>query len=350
MDDRRAIRHLDHIGHMAGCRSVEDNVAARLYLEHFGNEHPCIQRGRFPRLKIDCSIIGLLHMADQFLEQRDIIVLTRYMMPAPEVQPFHPVKIFAELLLHCRECHLKSIRSLLTERMKVQSFDSLEQVFAKVCKLYAQPRAGGTGVIDCVLLGRASGIDADAAGRSLCTGCSAKARPLSERIEDDVVADLRKLTDLLRIVGRLKDVILLAHFLLRETRLIDAARRCPGEILPDQRIVMVHGETLLSEKHLCSRIFCDPGKNFEILLKELFVDEIGGGRDLVPLRPPFQFRLQCHQSTSTGARFSCHGRPQMFRASINGSGSNSSTLNTPGRRHFPVITIIAPIIAGTPVV
>ena len=37
-------------------------------------------------------------------------------------------------------------------------------------------------------------------------------------------------------------------------------------------------------------------------------------------------------------------------ASIYGSGSNSSTLNTPGFFHCPVTTIMEPIIAGTPVV
>jgi len=35
---------------------------------------------------------------------------------------------------------------------------------------------------------------------------------------------------------------------------------------------------------------------------------------------------------------------------MKGSGSNSSTLKTPLPRHLPVSIIIAPIIAGTPVV
>jgi hypothetical protein len=37
-------------------------------------------------------------------------------------------------------------------------------------------------------------------------------------------------------------------------------------------------------------------------------------------------------------------------ASMKGSGSNCSMLNTPLPRHFPVSIILAPIIAGTPVV
>ena len=57
-----------------------------------------------------------------------------------------------------------------------------------------------------------------------------------------------------------------------------------------------------------------------------------------------------YHSTSFGAKFSCHGRPHLFSASMNGSGSNSSILNTPGPFQVPFITSIAPIIAGTPVV
>ena len=47
---------------------------------------------------------------------------------------------------------------------------------------------------------------------------------------------------------------------------------------------------------------------------------------------------------------SCHGSPIWLSFSMNGSGSNSSTLYTPGRFHLPVRNIIAPIAAGTPVV
>lgn len=45
-----------------------------------------------------------------------------------------------------------------------------------------------------------------------------------------------------------------------------------------------------------------------------------------------------------------HGNPCRFRASMNGSGSNCSMLNTPLPVHLPVTIIMAPIMAGTPVV
>ena len=163
-----------------------------------------------------------------------------------------------------------------------------------------------------------------------------------------MVADRREPSNLVRLVGGLKDVVLLAHLLLRQPRLVDAARRRAREIASDQRIVVIHGKAFLRKQYLCARILCNLGEDFEILLQEFLVDEIGRGRNGIPLRLPVCTRR--HQSTNTGLWLSCHGKPQTLSASINGSGSNSSTLNTPGLRHFPVITIIAPIIAGTPVV
>lgn len=45
-----------------------------------------------------------------------------------------------------------------------------------------------------------------------------------------------------------------------------------------------------------------------------------------------------------------HGSPCLFRASMNGSGSSCSMLYTPLPDHLPVTIIMAPIMAGTPVV
>ncbi len=47
---------------------------------------------------------------------------------------------------------------------------------------------------------------------------------------------------------------------------------------------------------------------------------------------------------------SVHGRPRRPSSTMNGSGSKSSTLNTPAPFHVPVTSIMAPIMAGTPVV
>ena len=47
---------------------------------------------------------------------------------------------------------------------------------------------------------------------------------------------------------------------------------------------------------------------------------------------------------------SFQGKPWMLSCSMNGSGSNSSTFHTPGRFQMPCTNIMAPIMAGTPVV
>ena len=54
--------------------------------------------------------------------------------------------------------------------------------------------------------------------------------------------------------------------------------------------------------------------------------------------------------TISGFSSTTHGSPHLFSASIYGSGSNSSTLNTPAPFQVPSTTIMEPIIAGTPVV
>lgn len=55
-------------------------------------------------------------------------------------------------------------------------------------------------------------------------------------------------------------------------------------------------------------------------------------------------------SSRSPSNTSCQGSPCLLSCSMNGSGSNSSTFHTPGRCHNPLKNIMAPIIAGTPVV
>ncbi len=55
-------------------------------------------------------------------------------------------------------------------------------------------------------------------------------------------------------------------------------------------------------------------------------------------------------SSRSQSCISCHGRPCLLSSSMNGSGSNSSTLCTPGLFHSPRANIRAPMHAGTPVV
>ena len=58
-------------------------------------------------------------------------------------------------------------------------------------------------------------------------------------------------------------------------------------------------------------------------------------------------------SSSTSTEKMCirdRGRPCLLSCAMNGSGLNSSTFHTPGFFHNPLRNIMAPIMAGTPVV
>lgn len=71
--------------------------------------------------------------------------------------------------------------------------------------------------------------------------------------------------------------------------------------------------------------------------------------------PLVQYRIfvggvSWNQSSKSPSTISCHGKPLSATLAKNGSGSNSSTLNTPAPPHLPVSNIYAPVMAGTPVV
>ena len=56
------------------------------------------------------------------------------------------------------------------------------------------------------------------------------------------------------------------------------------------------------------------------------------------------------QSSRSPSKISCQGSPCLLSSSMKGSGSNSSTFQTPGRFQRPSMNMRAPMHAGTPVV
>ena len=210
----------------------------------------------------------------------------------------------------------------------------------------AEPRAGRAGIVDRVLLRRAFRIDAQAAGNAGGLRLRAEAPPLAEGVEDDVVGDGDELRHVLCAVGRGEDVVFLAHFFVAEARLVETARGGAGEVRADERIERIHREAFLREQHMGSRRFLDVFQDGEVLPESREVDDVGGRRHALQ---PGKGRAR-HQSTSSGEKLSCQGRPHLLRASMNGSGSNSSMFLTPGPFQVPFMMSIAPIIAGTPVV
>ena len=163
-----------------------------------------------------------------------------------------------------------------------------------------------------------------------------------------MVTVFKELRKFLFLKGWIKDVVLPGKFLVGKPCLKEAAGGSPLQIATDKRIAGVHGKCLLRQKHIAARPLLQPPEDFQIVYQPLFLHHIGRcGYFSQPVRPVAE---RPHQSTSSGLKLSCHGSPHLFRASMNGSGSNSSMLYTPGFFQVPFITSMAPIMAGTPVV
>lgn len=356
-EDGRTVGHLDDVGHVAGGRGIEDSDGVLLLdVEHLGDEEAGVQRDGLAGLDVDRQAVLLLHVADALLEERDIIAFLRDVVAAAEVDPLHLRQVLAKLRLDGLERDGERVGALLAERVEVQTFKAIDGALVEVAQPHAETRACGARVVDGVVLCRALGIDAQAARDAGRERCGAELLPLCERVEDDVAADLCELRELRFLVGRREDVSLLAelaHLLMAEPRLVEAAGRCTREVLGDQRVVMVHGEALLGEQDVRARALLHLVQDAQVVLEQVLRDDVRGRRDLEELfavkRCQFS-HLFPHQSTSSGSKLSFHGRPHLLSASMNGSGSNSSMFLTPGPFHVPFMMSIAPIMAGTPVV
>ena len=251
------------------------------------------------------------------------------MVSAAKVDPLHLRQPCAELLLDGFERLRQRLRPLLAKRMKVQPRQPFHLVGAKIAALDAETRASRAWVIDRVLLRRMLGIDAQAARAAVLQGELAVLFPLGEGVEYDVIGNFDDLRHVRLLERRRKDVVLLSlHLLVCETCLKEAARRRTCEVFGNERIEVKHRKRLLCQKHMCARLLLQVAQHGEIPAQKLLHDDVGGRRHgmenfCVFLEFPESL---AHQSTSSGVKLSCHGKPQRFSASMNGSGSNCSML------------------------
>jgi len=149
-----------------------------------------------------------------------------------------------------------------------------------------------------------------------------------------------------------------AEFLAAEARLVQAAGTGPFQVTGDQWRKSEHGEGLEGEQDTGTAHALHPIEDLEILLHRHPVDhEAGTGHargiqtpESLSVAPPRAGRCLGAQGRGASRVRICQGRPYLLRSSIKGSGSNCSMLNTPLPRHSPVSIILAPIMAGTPVV
>ncbi len=151
------------------------------------------------------------------------------------------------------------------------------------------------------------------------------------------------------IVRGRENVDLFSEFLKPQPRLMKRACRDSVKIAPDQRKEAEHGEAFERQQNLAACPCLYGIQDQQVFFQEFLVNDIAGGLDLlqVPHQPRAWFHFVLHLYSG---KTSVHWRPYLARSSMNGSGSNCSRLKTPFPAHLPVSIILAPTIAGTPVV
>ena len=286
-EDGRTVGHLDDVGHVAGGRGIEDSDGVLLLdVEHLGDEEAGVQRDGLAGLDVDRQAVRLLHVSDALLEERDVVAFLRDVVAAAEVDPLHLRQILAEFLLDGLEGDGERVGALLAERVEVQALKSLDGILLEVAQPHTETRACGARVVDGVVLRRALGVDAQATRDTGRKGRGAEFLPLCKRVEDDVAADLRELRELGLLVGRREDMSLLAelaHLLMAESRLVEAAGRRAREVLGDQRVVMVHGEALLGEQDVRARALLHLMQDAQVVLEQVLCDDVRRRRHLEEL-------------------------------------------------------------------
>ena len=185
-----------------------------------------------------------------------------------------------------------------------------------------------------------------------------------------MVAYFIQLYDVFRLISRRKYMIFLSHFLFSKSGFKQPAGCGSPQIFSNHRVKAKHGKCLLCKKNPASGLFLHFFQYFKIFSYLFFIHNITGGFYLFKhifsafyyfckfLIQKFSWEhetlafgtLVSYHSTVAGFSSTTQGSPYLFNISMYGSGSNSSTLKTPGFFHAPVRTSAVPIIAGTPVV
>ena len=191
-------------------------------LEHRGRQIAGIQHNRFARLKIDLHTVFFAQIVDALHECFYIVIVARDMVAAAQIEPLHALHIFAEALLKRRDRAHQIVRILLAQGVEMETVDTAQQVGLEVFQRDAQTRGRAAGIVHCVLgrLGRAFGVEAQAAALARRAGQAAVRLPLVEGVEHNMVGIVQQLLKFALRIGGGVDVGLAAEFLMAEAGLI----------------------------------------------------------------------------------------------------------------------------------
>ena len=300
------------------------------------DQRPRVEHDRLARLQVDFCAVLVLKPLDDPDQPVAVVVLARDVVTPAQIDPLAPLEQAAELRLERVHRRGEIVRILLAEGVHVHAVQHLGDVFGQFVRCRPQPRKVAARVVDAVpSLGGKLGVEpqADLLSGRLCS--RQKFSRLCRRIEDYVIDIPHQFVPLFFVVGRRKDVRLAAETRLAEARFVKPACGRAVQVARYQRIGAKSGIRLLGEQYLAARRLAYSAQYLQVAdERRLVYLEIG----------------RAHHSTKSGCSSTCHGKPFLFSSSMYGSGSNSSHVNTPSLSHLPVSSILAPIIAGTPVV
>ena len=306
----RAVGHLQHIGHVAGGRGVQNGhihaVVPRL--QHPGVQEAGVEHHGLAGLQVDLHPVALPqapHQGDQLLP---VVVLPGDVVAAPQIEPLQALEIGTELLLEGHQSGLQVVGVLLAQGVEVKPVQQGQLLRPEIGQSGAQPGAGGAGVIDGVaLLGGALGVHPQAHLLARFPGPPGVLLQLLGGVEHKVVGVLEQLGKLLLPVGGRKDVDLAGEVLLPQPGLVKAAGGAARQIPGDHGVGVEHREGLLGQEDLGAG---GPGhllEDLQVPFQKSLIHHKGGGG---------QGSKLLHQSTSTGLSLICQGRPHLFRASM----------------------------------
>ena len=306
---------------MAGGGGVENgNVDAVLHgFEHTRYQEPGAQHHGFPRLEIHLHTVRLPQMAHNADEPIDVVAGAGDVMAAAEVQPLHAAEETPKLFLEGFHRLLKRVGILFTECVDMQAVEQRQERFVEIGERCAKARTGCAGIVDRMALLRGTfRVQAQAGGFPRSPRGRGKPPHLGRGVEHDVIRIAQQLVPLVLAVGRRENVRFPAEFLVAETRFAQAACRGAGQVLPKQRIHGIHGERLLGKQNFAACALLHAAQDLKVARDKRFIHE--------KIRRAGRLCELSHSSTSVGFSSICQGRPHLFKASMYGSGSNSSTV------------------------
>ena len=152
-------------------------------------------------------------------------------------------------------------------------------------------------------------------------------------------------------VGGGEAVHLAAELLAPKPGLVRRTAADAVQGLSQERKDAEHGKAFQCQQNLTAGGCLHLGKDGEIIGEQALVNHEGRRIHPSPIKAAGISAVETVGGTDLAhSSTTCQGRPCTFRASMKGSGSNSSKFHTPARFHRPWSIILAPIIAGTPVV